>query len=150
MAMPGQTVVVEARKALVELLQARPNLDGKQVVYGWPGVGKREPECIYTAGRATMDHEPAALMSGRLARNETVDFDVVCVTEVTGGTALEADELAMELGTEVEAVLAENRTLGVQGINWATIAPVSLLGMFNDQGFLAELTYTVRYNARLV
>jgi hypothetical protein len=145
-----RTLVVEARKALVELLQARPNLDGKQVVYGWPGVDNIDTECIYTGGRAQIDHEPAALMSGRLARKEVASFDVVIVTKVVGGTSLEADELAMELGQEVESVLAENRTLGVVGINWATIAPVSLTGFFNDQGFLAELTYTVRYSARLV
>jgi hypothetical protein len=143
------TLVVEVREALVDLLTARPNLEGKQVSYGWPGDDVLETESIFTASRARIEQEPSSLKAGRTFRDETVDFDVVIRFEAIGGTALDADQGAQALGTEVEECVADNRTLGVAGVQWVTIRPVALVGLYNDNGHLAELTYTIRYRARL-
>ena len=143
------TLVVDVRQALVDLLRARPNLEDKQVSYGWPGDDQRELESIYTEGRAEIEHDPASLKAGRTFRDETVSFEVNAVFEAVGGNALDADQGSQLLGTEIEECIADNRTLGVAGVQSVTIRPVALHAVYNERGHLSMLTYTVRYRARL-
>lgn len=141
--------VVAVRSALIDALAALASLDGVVVEYAWR-FGSTDRERIFT-GRARATHGPASLKSGRTHRNERMTFDLVVLVEKVDGTQEEADERALVLGAVVEEYVADNNTLGgtVSGLNWITVSGVELNGLANDRGHLAELTYSLTYDARL-
>lgn len=145
------THVVEVKKALVAGLQALAvddgDLEGVTVEYAYkPDRTLRER--IYT-GRATGQHEPANMHPGRTSRDEQMTFELVIVVEKVGGSAEDAEDRAVEIGTVVEEYIGDNRK-GFAGAEWMVVeGTVDLVPMFNDSGALAVLTYTVSYYARL-
>ncbi|MGH9460371.1 MAG: hypothetical protein ACRD1X_04085 [Vicinamibacteria bacterium] len=75
---------------------------------------------------------------------------MVIQVEAVGGKPEDAETRVLQLGLEVEECVADNKTLGgVSGLNWAVVSGWALDDLYNDQGSLAELTYTITYNARL-
>lgn len=144
-----RSIVVDVRKAIVTGLKARAGLSGVQVTYGWPGGDTAERERIFTNNpRAT--HDPAALKAGRNFREEQMEFDIVLQVEGVGLSPEETDDRAITLGAEVEEYVADNKnSLGVAGLNWIVMARMELTNLYNDRGSLTEITYAVRYQARL-
>lgn len=144
-----RSIVVDLRKALVSGLSAREGLADVQVSYGWPGDDVVETESIYL-NRPRGSHKPANLRAGRVHRDEAATLDIVIRVEKRGGTSEEADERALELGTEVEEYLADNAdSLDVTGLLWIVVEGWELWNGYNDTGRLSELTYTLRWQARL-
>lgn len=146
------SVVVACKQALVDNLQGIFGMSGPtflQVTYGWPGEDKTERECIFM-GRARADQPTAALGAGRRRRSDDGTFEVI-VRVLVNGSPEEAEERALELGTEVEEWVADNRTLGggVTGLNYAVVDSWELNNATAETGSLAELVYTIRYQARL-
>lgn len=145
----ASSIIVPTKTALITLLAARAGLSGVQVTFGWPGDDRAKKERIFT-GRSYADQEQASLRAGRRFRDETGNFDLVIQVESVGGSISDAETRILAIGQEVEECVADNKTLGgVSGLNWAVITGWTLDDMYNDQGSLAELTYTITYNARL-
>jgi hypothetical protein len=143
------SVVVAAKKALIDLLADRAGLADVQISYAWPGDDAAEAERVFL-GQARGQQEPASLKAGRTFRNENPEFDVLVQVVMPDGTAEEADTRALEIGLEVEETVADNKTLGgVPGLNWAVMARWELNYMYGGTGYLSEIVYTIAYNARL-
>ncbi|HYJ69630.1 MAG TPA: hypothetical protein VEX15_18410 [Nocardioidaceae bacterium] len=143
------SIVVACKQALIEFLQTRELLNDVQITYGWPGDEEAQRERIF-CGRSRAEHTQAALKAGRRFRAEESTFDVVIQVEMVGGSPEEAEERALEIGTEVEECIADEKYLGgVEGLHYAVVSGWLLDSLYNDQGSLAELTYTVQYRARL-
>jgi hypothetical protein len=117
---------------------------------GYP-LGAKDREKVFTA-RARFTHAPASLKAGRTFRNETGRFDLVITVEGVGESQATTSARAVALGTVLEEYVADNRTLGgtVTGLNWIVVeGDGQLQEMFADSGTLAELTYPLKYDARL-
>lgn len=143
------SIVVDCKRALVDLLDTRPGLAEVQVTFGWPGDDQAERERIFT-GRAHAEHNLRHLSAGRTVRTEESTFDVVVQVEMVGGSPEDAEARVLELGLEVEETVADEKYLGgVPGLNWALVAAWDLSSLYNDKGSLAEIVYQIRFNARL-
>lgn len=144
------SIVVAVRKAVVAGLDALPALDDVQVTYAYVWDDTRQRERIFT-GAARAVHEPAALKAARNFRNEEMEFDIILQIEGVGMTSDETDQRAIDIGAEVEGYIADRKSneLGITGLNWLRMARMELNNRGNERGTLSEITYTVRYNARL-
>lgn len=144
------SVVVAAKAGLVTLLEAHASLADVQVSYGWPGDDQAEAEVIFTADARTVEHAPSGLKSGRTHYREKAQFDVIVLVVGVGSTAEEVETRALDLVEVVAQVVADNRTLGgVSGVQAAKGTGWTLGTRYNDRGSLAEVRYTVEYDARL-
>jgi hypothetical protein len=153
----ASTQIVQVRSTLITALAAlsaytTPDAKGHKplVSLGYP-LGAKDREKVFTA-RARFTHAPASLKAGRTFRNETGFFDVVISVEGVGESQETTSTRAVTLGTALEEYVADNRTLAgaVTGLNWLVIdGDGQLVEMFNDRGTLAELTYPLKYDARL-
>jgi hypothetical protein len=149
---PAATQVFAVRRKLVALLAARANLSTVQVTYGWPGADKATRTMIYTDARATGDQAVAAMRNGRTHYNERARFDVTIRVEAIGGNQQTADTTCETLALELAECVADNRTLATAGValvNWVRSTGWVNDSGFNDHGYLALLTYTFEYDARL-
>lgn len=144
------SIVVEVRKALVAAIKTKVNDTSVSVTYGWSGDDDSRRESIFTH-RPRATHDPAALRSGRNYRNEEMEFDVVILVLGVGKSPDENDTRALVLGTAVEETVADHKSneLGVAGLNWLRMVDMELNNRFASTGTITEITYTVRYSARL-
>ena len=144
------SVIVAAKQGLVALLEAHGLLSAVQVSYGWPGDDQAADEIIFTADARTVEHEPSGLRAGRTYYHEKAQFDVIVQVVGYGSTAEEVEIRCLALAHIVAQVVADNRTLGgVSGVQAAKGTGWVLANRYNDRGTLAELRYTVEYDARL-
>lgn len=146
--MASATQLFAVRRKLVELLSARAGLADVQVVYGWPGADKAQRQMIYTDASAQGEQTPAGLKSGRTHYNERAKLDVTVRVEAVGGNQETADTSCESLAAELAECVADNRTLGGV-VNWIRADSWVNGSAFNDAGYLAILTYTFEYDARL-
>lgn len=148
----ASTVVVALRRAIRDGLDALTgaggSLAGVSVTYGWnPKMTDRYQ--IFTM-RPRGEHSPASLKAGRNFRDETATFQLVVHVEEVGGDAEDGDLKALSYGLVVEEYLADNKQgLGVAGVNSLYVEGWELTGGPADRGYIAQLIYTIRYNARL-
>jgi hypothetical protein len=92
------------------------------------------------------------MKSGRLFRDERMEFDVVILVLGVGLKPEEADARALEIGQVVEEFVADHKSneLGITGLKWLRISNLELSpNRVNANGAVAEATYTIRYEARL-
>lgn len=153
----ASTRIVAVRSTLITALAAlsaytTPDAKGHKpkVSLSYP-LGAKDREKVFTR-RARFTHVPASLKSGRTFRNETGLFEVVILVEGVGESAETTSTRAVTLGTAFEEYVADNRTLGgaVAGLNWLVVeGDGELAELMNDRGTLAELTYSLKYDARL-
>lgn len=151
------TLIVEVRSTLLAGVAAATefatiDLKGHKpkVSLSYP-LGAKDREKVFTR-RARFTHAPASLKAGRTFRNETGLFEVVILVEGVGESAETTSTRAVTLGTAFEEYVADNRTLGgaVTGLNWLVVeGDGELAELMNDRGTLAELTYSLKYDARL-
>lgn len=147
------SVIVAVRKALIAGLDAltatgQP-LEGFGITYAWnPKTTDRYR--LFTA-HARAETPPAAIKAGRNHRDETATFVVVLEVEVAGADADEAEQLVADKGQVFEEWLADRKSneLDVTGLNWIRAVSWELNGSPSDRSYLAQLIYTIRYNARL-
>ena len=122
------------------------------VKYGWPGLDKATRKMIYTDGNANGEQAVASLKAGRTFYNETAQFEVTCRVEAVAGDQEDADTACEALALELAECIADNRTLETSGVGlvkWIKSVGWVNASAFNDNGYLAMLTYTFEYNARL-
>lgn len=143
-------ILPDVQAALITLLDARAGLDGVQVSDGYSGVDEAEPETIFTNEARSTGVTPAGLKAGRTFYNEAAEFDVVVLVKDAHGTPAEVKARAQTLGREVAECVADNRTLGaLSGLKFAVVDRWDLRTLYGQTGSIAELTFTIRYEARL-
>lgn len=143
------SVIVEARKYVIAELDTRLTLDPADalITYAWrPDARER---CQIFTMRPRGEHNPAALTASRMPRNERAEFQLVVHVEEVGEDQEFADESAIEYGRVVEEFFADTKTPPVVGMNWWRIASWELGGGPTDRGSIAQLIYTVEFDARL-
>lgn len=146
--MPSQ-IIAEVQAALVALLAARPGLNGVQVSDGFGGEDEAQPERIFTGDARATDTE-SGLKAGRTHYQERGEFDVVVQVLSIDQTAAWTKARAETLGKEVAECVADNRTLGsLAGLNFIVMDRWELGTLYGKTGFVAEIVYTLRYQARL-
>lgn len=143
-------VVPAIQAKAVDLLAARPLLNGVQVTDGYAGDANAQPERIFTADARSNDLTPAGLKAGRTFYQESGEFDIVIQVLGPDSTPAEVKARVQELAVEVAECIADNRTLGsVPGLNYVVGSRWDLSVRFVQAGSAAEIVYTVRYEARL-
>lgn len=150
----ARSVILEVRKAVVDGIRTELGDPKVSVTYGWQGGSDdRRREQVFT-NNARATHDPAALKAGRNFRDEQMDFDIV-VLVIGPGKPEDTDERALEIGQAVEEFIADHKSneLGVAGLKWMRMREVVLVNRIgaaaDANGSASELTYTVRYEARL-
>lgn len=143
-------VVPAIQAAAVALLAARTNLLNVQVTDGYAGDANAAPERIFTGDARSDTLEPAGLKTGRTFYQERGEFDIVIQVLGPDKTPAEVKARVQQLAVEVAECIADNRTLGsLAGLNFAVGARWDLAVRFGQTGSAAEITYVVRYEARL-
>lgn len=155
--------MVAVRKAIIDGLAtaftALPDFNGTtnperkvSVTYAYPfgGAGAKKAEKVF-GGRTRIETPPAALRSGRNYRDETGLFDLVVLVSYVGGDAETADLRAYAIGQVIEEWLADRKSneLNVTGLQTLTVTGGESNNLGNDRGHMTELTYQVRWTARL-
>lgn len=148
MTLPAGTTIVAAKRALRDLLKARPALDGVLVNYGDPAErGRREQVWLGRVRQA--DQEPVALRSGTRTRDEVYEL-WVHVDVASKATAEENEARAVDLIREVESVLANDPKLGgTEGVLFAVVTEMSMNTVETGDGPSTSAVLTVTVRARL-
>lgn len=134
----------------VQLIAARPLLNGVQVTDGYAGDANAQPERIFTGDARSNNLTPAGLKAGRTFYQESGEFDIVIQVLGPDSTPAEVKSRVQELAIEVAECIADNRTLqSLAGLNYVVGARWDLSVRFGQTGSAAEVVYTVRYEARL-
>lgn len=147
----ASSIIVPVRRAVINGLRAAIADKSVSCTYGYEGYkDDQRREQIYT-NRARAAHEPASLRADRNFRDERMDFDVVFLVLGISKTSEETDAAALALGLVFEEFIADrkNNELEVPGLQWIRVADMELNNAFNSNGTISELTYTLRYQARL-
>jgi len=97
-----------AKKKLLELLSALPELEGVQLSYEHPGPAIAQ-ESIYFMG--TRGRETAAAL-GRHRRDETFDLELMVDVAIDGDEGQLCEERCWELIAVVEGLVRENPDMG--------------------------------------
>jgi hypothetical protein len=144
-----QIQVFAVRRALVTSLQARAGLAGALVTYGWPGAAAVQRLMVFTDSDADGQQQAAAMRVGRLPIEERAELDVTVRAEAVGGNQLDADTAIEALLLELEQAVVDDRTLGGL-VSWIKPVRWTNRSAFNDRGYLALVTFTYQYQARLI
>lgn len=136
--------IAEAKGALVDLLRARPALDGVHVTWGIEEIGD-EAICI-------LDIEPStqtAAAIGRTRREETFTIGV----QVTCIAAFDSPQRALtsrsvDLAGEVERLLVDDPTLG-DVVRLAEVAGVALYEPADGAGREARVDMRITCRQRI-
>jgi hypothetical protein len=111
------------KSALLTALQLKPELEGVQLSYGWPGDAL-EREHIWI-GNVTGTVRIALLSTGRKYRDDKFNVSVFVQAGLIGGTEAEAEERATQLLAALEDVLADDPSIGeVDGLIDAELTTV--------------------------
>lgn len=145
--MPTSSTLVSVETALVDLLRRRYGSDVR-VDGAPPGEDKLERDNVYL-GDVRGEHTDAAMKAGRRWRDESYSIDVVVWTLRPGAEVSEAKAAAVDLWETVENVLADNPTLGVEGVTGAGISEFEVSAMMNPNGAVCQIVLSVDITARL-
>ena len=150
--MATRSVQSPVRTALMAGVQALLAADAEtdvRVSYAYEPA-RNDREKIFT-DRPRASTPPAAIRSGRNAREESGEFDVIVIVAGVNESPEWCDQRAQDLGGYVEDYLADHKSneMGVDGLSWIRADSWELTNLAADRGSLTELKITVRYNARL-
>lgn len=153
--MSNASRIVAVRAAVVAglapVVNGTSGMSKVSVTYQYKAEERRER--IWTSN-ARFSHEAAALRAGRNARQETGKFDIQVLVEGVGRDAVWTAQRALDIGAVVEGWLSDRKSgtgLAVSGLQTLVVdGDGTMKEMFNENGTLAELTYPVRYTARLI
>jgi hypothetical protein len=147
-----RSIVLEVRQAVIDGVADALSDERVSVTYGWQGDDDdSRREQVFTSG-ARGPHDIAGMKSGRLFRDERMEFGLVILVLGVGLKPEEADARALEIGQVVEEFVADHKSneLGITGLKWLRISNLELSpNRVNANGAVAEATYTIRYEARL-
>lgn len=144
------SLLVEVRSFVISSLSSLPEFQDVETTFGYRVGSKRRERCW--TQQARFNHEPAGMRATKTHRAEDAAFDLVILVEGIGKTAEWSCTRALEIGVAAEDWCAThaNWTGQVEGLNWLQIqGDGALVDGFSDKASLAELTYPIRYQARL-
>jgi hypothetical protein len=143
------TILVAVRNAVIEGVKYEPDFSRTSTNYAWKAGDKSRVKIFTRRGR--INHESASMKAGRTFRNETGYFDLVILVEGVSQAQEVTSQEAADLGLLLEEFIADHRNaLDIPGLKWIAVeGDGELSEALNDKGTLAELSYTVTYNARL-
>lgn len=153
MALPVATAIVAVRKGLTDALAELDAFDDVSVNFAFK-IGDKKRERCWTQD-AHFSQSPASLRPGRTFRDEIGTFALRILIEGVAKDPHWTSSRAATLGAAAENFVANhaNWNDGALGIEIQTLTiqgDGELVEAFNDKGSLAELTYPIRYTARLV
>jgi len=143
------TAAYRAKKAVLDLLAAQPDMEGVQVSYGWPGRTARR-EVLY-AGHADWNTEllTFAPAGGRNQRKEEGTAEFHIYVRKPGGDYEAAEARAVEIGAVLEEFLAGNPLSGVDGLKLGQVEGGSLISAPTDDEIEVVLSYRVGFLSTL-
>ena len=145
------TKIVDVRKAVTDAIASLPEFADARVDMTWSAAAQVREQVFTTNARFT--HVPAAMRAGRNFRDEVGRFDIVVLIAGVDQTATWSATRAVVVGTAIEEYVADNKNgddLDVDGLNWILVdGDGALTEMYVDRSTIAELTYPIRYHARL-
>jgi hypothetical protein len=141
--MAGSNIVAVKRHIIAVL----PGLLGIAGDYSY--VGKHhdgERDYLYLGSKAGGEMAAAAMAGGgRFTRSEEPEFTLALVSRTPGEETAEAAEArVVELGAAAEEWLAGNWTTNISGLMKLAISRFDLESGVDDDGVVAELTYTLQ------
>jgi hypothetical protein len=140
----------KAKKVLIDLLKATPPANTK-VDYGYNGQSDTASRQYIWGGKATFQHDYAALTSGRKPREEVLVVELHLSVYLPGGTYEETDDSATALGLVVEDLFATDPQLAgaIPGLRYAGIQGGEMDNSLDDGGVETHMTYQVLFKSRL-
>lgn len=152
--MSNHSRIVAVRAAVVGALSpivtATPGMNEVSVSYQYVSRTEHREQVWTRNGRFAV--ASASMRAGRNARTETGRFEVVVLVEGVAETAEWTSDRAVEIGEVVETWISDhkNDSLGIEISTLTIDGEGTIKEMFNDAGTLCELTYPIKYTARIV
>jgi hypothetical protein len=109
--MSNHTSAPDAKGAIRDLLQARPELSGVQVTWGWP-EGRLANETIIVGDIPESTQSVVAMRAGRLPKTEEYLLDLLIRVEQRATDHEPCTRRAYELAAAAEDALGDDPTLG--------------------------------------
>jgi hypothetical protein len=148
--MATTSTVPTVKAALASLLvTAIDDADTVHVTQGRPQEALINSQQVIV-GAVSYSSEIANLKSGRKQRDETYSIEVVFLAAFPGGTPDEAETAVWAHFAHLEDILADDPTLGVADLAWATLGQVEGDVAIEQSGPIAWITADVNCKARLV
>lgn len=137
------------KRQLIDWLKARPELNGIQVEYVWPGHAL-DRECVY-GGKPTSTQKYAVMTSGRKPRDERSLIPVRIEVIRKGAEVRETDERVEEIAAILENLLADNVTLGgsVSGLRYGGVVSFDSDWDVYDETAESTATLEIEFSSRL-
>lgn len=151
--MAGSRIVAVRSALIIGITEKLADTDGmKKVTVGFQwGRDWQKRDYVWTR-RARISHTAAAMKSGRNFRNEVGTFDLVAFATGVNKSQEWTTQRAIDIGAVLEEFIADrkNNELNVPGLQTLQIAGDGDISEApGDKSFLAEISYPVRYTARL-
>jgi hypothetical protein len=146
------TTLVEVKKALRDLLQARPNLADVQVSYAEPSAYNLNAEAIWFTVAEALHHETSMRNGGAFPIQEDYHLQVNVQAFTMESDGFEAaDTRAVALLHEVEACVSENPqpTPNVMMLQLAGWQHHVVVAEAEGSGYISRFEVQLRVRARL-
>lgn len=130
-----------AKKKLIELLQASPELADVQVSYEHPGVDIQQEAIYFMGSRA---RETAAAL-GRFRRDETVDCDLMVDVAQDGNDGQTCEERCWAIVAVVENIVRVNVDMGNTISGYFVYRSTDMRPYWASGQRLAEATCTLEF-----
>lgn len=145
------TLIPAVKRRIVDLLAARPGLDGIQVDYAAKG-GNLEQRRVFCSDDVDAERTITGARAGRKPRDEEATFGVFFEAQLAGETQEAAELAAVEMASELEDLLAEDPKLGgtVEGLSWCRVDTWRMTaGPVDRAAHLGRVIVGVRFHGRL-
>lgn len=165
--MATSSTVPTVKARLVTLLttalaNSGPSGGPVQVAYAWPGAAT-ESESVFlgrhgdlildpTRPNTTIDSSVPTIKAGRKQRQENYSFELTVWSfrpDIQPDECAVAEARAFELYEQVDGVLADDPTLGLSSIQYATLGGAEVATVPFQKGWAAVLVPSVEVRARL-
>lgn len=137
------------KAALLTQLQARTNLAGVQVTYGWPsgGLDGTARQELIALGGVRMNQVAKSL--GNLRRKESYTLTIVITVVRQGKNQQAATERALTLQAEIEDQLRTDPLVNNCGILWAEYTGSEITDLYDGTSRECRIVCSVYAEARI-